>query len=109
MHFGSHHVGALRPRNGTTASLREHNFIIHAPEAREVLIVGDFNGWDANNNGALVKGTGGYWTVQLRIPNRPQHYLFVVDRELVLDPNAQGAVFYEPLGQRVSLLAGGQR
>lgn len=98
----------LKPRNGTTVSLREHTFLIHAPDADEVFVVGDFNGWDASNNGTLTKGTGGYWALQLQIPNRPQHYLFIVDREPTLDPNAAGSVFYELLGEKVSFLPGGQ-
>lgn len=108
MHAGTQSLGALKPRNGTTASLREHNFVIHAPHAEEVFVVGDFNGWDAGNNGALTKGSGGYWALQLQLPNRPQHYLFVVDREPVLDPNAAGSVFYELVGEKVSFLPGGQ-
>lgn len=109
MHTGTQSFGNLKPLNGTSVSLREHNFVIHAPDAQEVFVVGDFNSWDATNNGTLTRGAGGYWALQLRIPNRPQHYLFVVDRELVVDPHASGTVYYEPVGHKVSFLPGGQK
>ena len=91
----SQSIGKSQSRNGTTVSLREHNFVL--------------NDWDAANNGTLLRGPGGYWALQLRIPNRPQHYLFVVDREFVVDPDAAGTVFYEPVGRKVSFVPGGQR
>jgi 1,4-alpha-glucan branching enzyme len=105
----SQSIGKLQSRNGTTVSLREHNFVLNAPGAQEVFLVGDFNDWDAANNGTLLRGPGGYRALQLRIPNRPQHYLFVVDREFVVDPDAAGTVFYEPVGRKVSFVPGEQR
>src|SRR5205823_14849265 len=44
-------------------------FVLVAPTARKVAVVGDFNGWDANHAGyqAIHRG-GGVWSVTAPVP-----------------------------------------
>lgn len=90
--------------------MRDHTFRIHAPDAQRVMVVGDFNEWDAVNNDADLRQTdGGWWAITLQLPNRPQHYLLVVDGELQLDPMATGRVRHRDLDREVSFIPGDQR
>lgn len=61
---------------------------LHAPEARQVAVAGDFNGWRPEAT-PLRRGEGGVWTVEVPLaPGRRYEYLFVVDGEWVGDPAA---------------------
>ncbi len=59
--------------------LREHRFIVWAPNARSVTLVGDFNdwAWDAT---PMEKLEGGIWAVFVPGLNDRQHYKFCVER-----------------------------
>ncbi len=60
-----------------------------APKAEKVSIAGDFNDWDTERT-PLKKNFGGLWEVPLRLTHGRHRYVFVVDGECVLDPNANG-------------------
>ena len=65
-------------------------FVLVAPDAKKVSVVGDFNGWDASHAGfqAHHRG-GGVWSVTAPVPVGHHRYSFVVDDSLwVSDPNA---------------------
>ena len=38
-----------------------HRFLVWAPNAREVSVVGDFNGWDGRVHPMRVRGGSGVW------------------------------------------------
>lgn len=59
-------------------------FKIYAPEAREVAVAGDFNGW--NKNDFLQKDENGYWTGKFKIKPGVYQYKFIVDGKWKLDP-----------------------
>lgn len=68
-------------------------FVLVAPSARTVSLVGDFNGWDAAATPLAAVAPGGLWTVA--IPLRPgrHEYAFVVDgARWVADPAAPPAL-----------------
>jgi 1,4-alpha-glucan branching enzyme len=62
-------------------------FTIFAPEAREVSIVGDFNGWDPAAH-PLARGNDGWWTRDLDLPPGTYQYLVAVDGQLRLPETA---------------------
>ncbi len=65
-------------------------FVYANPRAREVHIIGDFNGWGATSS-PMVRGPGGVWSViQPIVPGR-HLYVFVVDDSVMLDPRAASA------------------
>lgn len=65
-------------------------FVLVAPDAKKVAVVGDFNGWDANHAAyqAIHRG-GGVWSVTAPVPVGHHRYSFVVDDSVwVADPTA---------------------
>ncbi len=61
-------------------------FTLRAPEAREVILVGDFNGWDVNNGIRMKRTDDGVWTAGVELTSGRYEYKFVVDGEWKLDP-----------------------
>jgi hypothetical protein len=99
-----HALGVLRSTRGTngrpdvavergangTATRRAVQFVLVAPTARKVQVVGDFNDWDASHveYRAQHRG-GGVWSVTAAVPEGHHRYSFVVDDSLwVTDPSA---------------------
>jgi hypothetical protein len=69
-------------------------FVLVAPDAKKVAVVGDFNGWDAKHAGYQAHHSGGgVWSVTASLPVGHHRYSFVVDDSLwVADPIAPRAV-----------------
>ncbi|HET7632369.1 MAG TPA: isoamylase early set domain-containing protein [Gemmatimonadaceae bacterium] len=65
-------------------------FVLVAPEASTVQVVGDFNGWNARHAAFAAENRGGgVWTVTAPIPPGHHRYAFLVDDSLwVPDPTA---------------------
>lgn len=61
-------------------------FTLKAPDAREVFLAGDFNGWNATAQ-PLAKGDGGVWTVTLALDPGQYEYKYVVDGQWREDPD----------------------
>ncbi len=67
------------------------HFILRAPEAGRVAVVGDFNGWDSRAN--PLERAGDVWRAVIPLPRGRYEYQFVVDGEIwLVDPAAQGTV-----------------
>ncbi len=54
-------------------------FVLVAPSASRVSLVGDFNDWDASATPLHVVEAGGVWTVTVPLPPGRYQYAFVVD------------------------------
>lgn len=82
--------------------LRAINFICHAPEAKTVSLVGDFNEW---NPAALPmkQMPDRSWLLTVELKHGHHRYAFLVDGVLTLDPHAQGITRNEK-GERVCLI-----
>lgn len=77
------------PRLPGSIAPRAVKFVLIAPQAARVSVVGDFNGWDAKATPMTTHGPDGTWTVY--VPLRPglHTYSFVVDgTHFVPDPAA---------------------
>lgn len=99
-----HFIGALRANRasnrgdvatdrsgGTKPGVRRSvQFVLVAPTARKVQVVGDFNDWDASHQEYMAQHRGGgVWSVTAAIPEGHHRYSFVVDDSLwVADPAA---------------------
>lgn len=83
--------------------LKPINFFCHAPEARRVSVVGDFNGWrpDAHPMGRQPDGS---WVAQVPLHHGHHMYLFLVDGQPMLDPRASG-YGRNARNERVSMMA----
>ena len=71
-------------------SPRDVQFVLVAPNARKVSVVGDFNDWDAAHAAYQAEHRGGgVWSVTAPVPVGHHRYSFVVDDSLwVTDPTA---------------------
>ncbi|HEX2999779.1 MAG TPA: isoamylase early set domain-containing protein [Armatimonadota bacterium] len=60
-------------------------FALHAPEARSVSLVGDFNNWDPEA-WPLKRDEAGTWKTTRVLPTGKYQYLFYVDGHWTADP-----------------------
>jgi 1,4-alpha-glucan branching enzyme len=92
---------------------QEITFRILAPEAREVSVVGSFNGW--RPNATPLNNTGaGEWAIRLMLRSGQYEYRFAVDGRWSEDPRASqhvpnpygefNPVLVVPLAVRTSIL-----
>jgi hypothetical protein len=72
------------------AARRDVQFVLVAPTARKVSVVGDFNDWDASHKEFQAQHRGGgVWSVTAKVPVGHHRYSFVVDDSVwVADPTA---------------------
>jgi 1,4-alpha-glucan branching enzyme len=77
-------------------------FICHAKAAEQVCIMGDFNDWDPTSY-PMNRQIDGAWRLEVPLTHGHHQYVFVVDGQPTLDPNAQGTTRNE-LGEKVSLI-----
>jgi len=95
------------PVSGTTTRVIE--FVLVAPHASSVVVVGDFNDWDAKATPMRRAPDGESWTVTLPVPEGLHAYAFVVDgTRWVADPVAPLAPG-DGFGFRNSILVVGGR
>ena len=81
------------PRSPSFDSVRVIKFVLVAPHAATVAVVGDFNNWDAQATPMTRTPTGGTWSVALKLPAGRHVYAFVVNgangtSQWVADPTA---------------------
>jgi 1,4-alpha-glucan branching enzyme len=80
----------LFPKSSAAKPDQRVQFVLVAPDAKKVSVVGDFNGWDASHASFQAQHRGGgVWSVTAPIPVGHHRYSFVVDDSLwVADPTA---------------------
>ena len=71
---------ALKERSNN----RRVTFRLKAPSVKEVILMGDFNNWDANSH-PMEKGENGVWKVSIMIPPGKYEYKLLVDGQWRLD------------------------
>ena len=93
------------PPRGRAANRPLHlvDFFCHAPQAKSVSLIGDFNEWQPAAHPMKRMPDGG-WVIRLELPHGHHQYLFLVDGKPTLDPNAMGKVHNER-NETVSLIA----
>lgn len=80
-------VGRFAPRPGPDTVAM--TFEVHAPGAREVELVGSFNGWRPGEIVLRGPDATGHWSTTVRLPSGRHEYLFLVDgKTWVTDPRA---------------------
>jgi 1,4-alpha-glucan branching enzyme len=82
--------------------LRAINFICHAPQAKTVSVIGDFNEWNPAAH-TMKQMPDHSWLLQVELKHGHHRYAFLVDGVLTLDPHAQG-ITRNDKGERVSLV-----
>ena len=94
---------ATTSRYSAKRTLHHVNFFCDAPGASLVCLIGDFNRWDTAAT-PMLRTPDGRWLASLELHHGHHRYLFIVDGEPKLDPNATGIVRNER-NERVSLIA----
>jgi len=82
--------------------LRGVNFICHAPRAKAVSLVGDFNQWNPAAH-PMKQMPDRSWLLMVELKHGHHRYAFLVDGVLSLDPYAQG-ITRNDKGERVCLV-----
>lgn len=87
----AHRDDSARVATGTTAhdTVYVVRFALVNPEAREVSLVGDFNGWTPGVTPLTGQAVDGVWTASVPVTPGRHEYAFIVDGERwVADPYA---------------------
>jgi hypothetical protein len=64
-------------------------FVLVAPDARSVSVVGDFNNWGLGDSALAAVNHNGVWSVSAAVPVGVHRYAFLVDgKQWVADPTA---------------------
>jgi 1,4-alpha-glucan branching enzyme len=106
---GSSHRGAPM----TTASAPHDTvymvrFVLLAPDARTVALVGDFNNWNRATT-TLAPAKDGLWTASVVLPPGRHEYAFIVDGEhWMADPQAKVTI-EDDFGTASSIVTVGAR
>jgi chromosome partitioning protein len=69
--------------------IREVTFVIEAPAASEIYLVGEFNDWAADERSRLLPGENGFWEKRMELPPGTYRYKFLVDGEWNIDHRNQ--------------------
>lgn len=97
------HTRDALSRYSAKRNLHRADFFCHAPEAKHVSLVGDFNHWNPNAT-PMVRQPDSYWMAGLELRHGYHQYVFLVDGVRVLDPKATGKT-RDSQNQPVSLVA----
>ena len=93
---GAWTIGILRGRAPvvhTPTSLEPVQFVLVAPDAHSVAVVGDFNDWGLNDTALVATNHEGIWSVTAPVPAGVHRYAFVVNGKVwVQDPSAPRSV-----------------
>jgi hypothetical protein len=100
-----------RAPSGSLASTSQTpavGFVLVAPDAHSVSLVGDFNDWDPRATPMTRASSNGLWTIEVPLEHGLHLYGFVIDQtRWVTDPTAPlapGGL----MGQRNSVIVGGE-
>jgi hypothetical protein len=79
----------VNPQLPDSVTPRAIKFVLIAPKAARVSLIGDFNGWNASANPMTTQGSDGTWTVFVPLQPGLHTYSFVVDgTHFLADPSA---------------------
>ena len=86
-------LGVMRTRPETVPAssvpLEPVQFVLVAPSAHSVAVVGDFNDWGLNDSALVATNHQGVWSVTAPVPAGVHRYAFVVNgKDWVADPSA---------------------
>lgn len=85
-------MGIVRGRQRLPAAELRHEpvqFVLVAPSARSVAVVGDFNDWGLNDSALVATNHEGVWSVTAPVPTGVHRYAYVVNgKDWVADPSA---------------------
>ena len=75
-----------RRQEFTEGQDRDVMFFMEAPDAGQVTLVGEFNGWMPETAPSLERDEKGVWRGRLTLPPGDYQYKYLIDGEWILDP-----------------------
>ena len=81
-------VAVGQPHLPDSIAARAIKFVLVAPQASKVSLVGDFNEWNSSATPLSAQGKDGMWTVYVPLQPGMHTYSFVVDGQFLADPAA---------------------
>jgi hypothetical protein len=88
----------------TPQGLSPVTFVLTAPSAREVAVIGSFNGWNAAGWSMQRDKATGVWTLSAALPPGSHEYVFLVDKATPLPDAAAPFSADDGFGSRNSIL-----
>lgn len=82
-------------------------FVLHAPSASSVALVGDFNDWQRGATPLRQAGAAGVWAVSLPLPRGTHQYAFIVDGTRWTPDPATSTTVTDDFGTTTSVIAVG--
>ncbi|MDB4916974.1 MAG: glycoside hydrolase family 13 domain protein [Gemmatimonadetes bacterium] len=81
--------GRLRTPAVSGAAIEPTRFVLVAPTAQSVSVVGDFNNWGLGDSALVATSNHGVWSVTAQVPAGVHRYAFVVNgKDWRADPTA---------------------
>ncbi|HTL96484.1 MAG TPA: isoamylase early set domain-containing protein [Gemmatimonadaceae bacterium] len=90
-----------------TDTVRIVRFVLHAPSASSVALVGDFNDWQRGATPLRPAGAAGVWAVSLPLPPGLHQYAFIVDGTRWTPDPATSTTVTDDFGTTTSVIAVG--
>ena len=76
-------------RSALLGSPEPVKFVLVAPDARTVAVVGDFNNWGLGDSALVATSNQGVWSVTVSVPAGVHRYAFVINgKQWMADPTA---------------------
>lgn len=88
----------------TPAGLSPVTFVLAAPAAKEVAVIGSFNGWNAAGWTMRHDPASGLWTLSTALPPGSHEYVFLVDGTTPVADAAAALSVDDGFGSRNSVL-----
>ena len=99
-----------RTQASMAAATSPVTFVLRAPGATRVSVVGDFNNWDAEATPMAHSGSGDLWILNVQLPRGVHLYSFVLDgSEWRPDPSAPLAADGSSGGQNSVIVVDGAK
>jgi hypothetical protein len=98
-----HPAVAASPQLPDSLAPRVIKFVLIAPQAAKVALVGDFNGWDQNATPA-ERQSDGSWATFVQLPPGRHVYAFVLDDKVFMNDPAAPIAPDDGFGQKNSVV-----
>lgn len=89
---------------GVPEGLAPVKFVLAAPGAREVAVIGSFNGWNAAGWTMSRDAVSGVWTLTTALPPGSHEYVFLIDGSTTVTDSAAALSADDGFGSRNSVL-----
>lgn len=90
--FGKLNQTSMAKKSSTAANTVKVTFALLEPEAKQVAVCGDFNGW-ASGATPMKRHEGGHWEATVALAPGRYEYKFLLDGHWIPDPLAHENVW----------------